>query len=153
MVSRDARGVEADRRGLVAPDQVLAGRQGKHSIAPDETGLRAGHVSRRLVRRDARLPAEGVAEPVGRPEEAGLSRVVVERPADAVDGLVERGFGDEDAGPDDVADLGAGERPGPPLDEQAQQLVGLGLEGDRPARSKKLSTLLVELEIPESTAT
>ena len=110
-------------------------------------GRRSG--ARLPLRGVARLLAEGVAKPVGRPEEAGLSRVVVEGPADAVDGLVERGFGDEHAGPDDVADLGPGERPGAPLDEQDQQLVGLGLQGDRPPRPKKLSALLVELEIPK----
>ena len=117
--------------------------QTRRGCAPDS-------VSRRLVRRDARLPAEGVAEPAGRPDETRSSRVVVERLADVVHGLGQRGFGDEDAGPDDVADLGPGERPGAPLDEQAQQLVGLGLERDRPARPKKLPTLLVELEIPET---
>jgi hypothetical protein len=86
---------------------------------------------------------------VGRPDEARLSRVVVERPADAVDGLVERGFGDGDVGPDDVADLDPGEHPGAALDEQAQELVGLRLEGDKAARPKELSTLLVELELSE----
>jgi hypothetical protein len=86
---------------------------------------------------------------VGRPDETRSSRVVVERLADAVHGLAQRGLGDEDAGPDGVADLWPGQHPGAPLDEQAQQLVGLGLERDGPARPKKLPTLLVELEIPK----
>src|SRR4029453_12063672 len=94
-------------------------------------------------------PAKGVAEAAGRSDETRSSRVVPERLSDAVHRLGQRGLGDEDPGPDDVADLGPGQRPRTPLDEQAQQLEGLGLERDRPTPPKKLPTLLIELEIPE----
>ena len=111
------------------------------------TGLRRPRPPDALVARD--LPAEGVAEAVDGPDEAWLAGVVAQGLADGVHRHAQGGLGDEDPGPDDVADLGPGERPGPALHEEAQQLVGLGLEGHGLPRAEELPALPVELEVPE----
>src|SRR6185503_15411883 len=112
MASRDARGIQADRGSLVASQQVLAGRQGEDPITPDEAREPSRCGAQPPLRRVARLPTKGVAEAVDRPDEPRSPRVVLERSADLVHRLVQPRLRDEDRGPDDVADLGAGESPG-----------------------------------------
>ena len=66
-------------------------------------------------RRFPRLPAEGVAEAVDRPDEPRVPRVVLQRLADAVHHHGQGRLGNEGLRPDHVADLGPGERPRPAL--------------------------------------
>jgi len=86
---------------------------------------------------------------VDRPDEPRVTRVVPERLADAVHHHGQGRFRDEGPRPDDVADLRPGESPGPALEQQAQELIGLRLQRHGFARAKELAPLLVEHEPSE----
>ena len=83
----------------------------------------------------ASLPAEGVAEAVDRPDEAGLAGVVAQGLADGVHGHP-RVDSETNTPGQTTSRIWARESAlGPALHEEAQQLVGLGLKGTgRPER-------------------
>ena len=67
-------------------------------------------------------PTEGVPETMHRPDQTGMSGIVIERCANFTDQIREVLLHHESAGPQAVLQLGLGERLGMVFDEDAEQL-------------------------------
>ena len=96
------------------------------------------------------LAAEREADAVHRPQEAGLLRALVEGGPDLGHDGRQRRLGDERARPQAVADALAGDHVGPLVEQQLQQLEGLGAEVALLFPAPELAGPAVEDEIAEA---
>ena len=96
-----------------------------------------------------RLSAEGVAEAVDRPDEAGPARLVAERRPKLADDARQVRLRHDRPRPEPVADLGLGQRPRPALQEQLQELERLRTEGDLLRPAPELPAPDVDREVTE----
>ena len=141
---RDEIVVDPERRGVVAPDQVLSGTKSDLAIRPDETEGRSGSCGL-----SGGLRAKRVAEPLNRPDDSGRVGVVAQSLTQFGNQVREVGVRDERFRPEKLVKLVFGDRLRTPLDESYEERKRLGRDVNRPFAPDDLAGIRVEHVVAE----
>jgi hypothetical protein len=148
---RHARLVDAHRGVVSAAEEVLA--RAKHDLLrPHHHAVLVLDGTARSFALHPRRAAEGVAEPGHGADEARVAGVVAERLAQPVDEDREVHLGHEGLRPEPIVDRRLGHGVRPAVDQQLEQLEGLGGEVHRAPVAQQLTSLSVEDEPFEADA-
>lgn len=144
------RRIEPDGDVGIPAGNVLAIRQRKPSIlATEPAGRSIGRgLPGRRVRHDGGVERIPVA--VHRPHDSWAPRIVADAFANLVDYFGEAAVGDEDTLPDALEELGLGERAGPVLDEQLEQLESFGRQVYFPVTAKDAMRVEIQPAVTEA---
>src|SRR5262245_53678109 len=116
----------------------LSGRHGRHRRLRHRSAEASRSIGANIVRLlDHSVEDESIAVPRYRADEAGLARVVAERPADRADGLAQRTVRDDNVLPDVIEEIAPMHRFVPVLDEVHEEVEIAGDESQLDALARQ----------------